>query len=100
MRYEWCYPALAVNVTTGRLWWQWTTSMRQEAIAPVVVAWQDAGLGALVWHGAPAHRARLVREVGVALITQPAAVPRMESGRAPLPRSAPLGRRPGLRHPR
>lgn len=73
LRDEWRYLALAVEVTTGRLWWQWTTSMRKEAIAPVVAAWQAAGLQALVWDGAPAHRARRVREVGMTLLTQPAA---------------------------
>ena len=71
LRYEWRSLALAVEVTTGRLWWQWTTSMRKEAIAPVVAAWQAAGVAALVWDGAPAHRARLVRDVGVTLVTQP-----------------------------
>jgi hypothetical protein len=75
--YEWRYLALAVDVTAGRLWWQWTTSMRKEAIAPVVAAWQEAGIAALVWDGAPAHRARLVREVGVALVIQPAAAPEL-----------------------
>ena len=77
LRYEWRYLALAVEVTTGRLWWQWTRSMRKEAIAPVVAAWQAAGLAALVWDGAPAHRARLVREVGMTLLTQPAAAPEL-----------------------
>jgi DDE superfamily endonuclease len=77
LRYEWRYLALAVDVVGGRLWWQWTANMRKEAIAPVLAAWQAAGLSALVWDGAPAHRARLVREVGVALVTQPAAAPEL-----------------------
>lgn len=75
--YEWRYLALAVDGATGRLWWQWTRSMRKEAIAPVVTAWQAAGLQALVWDGAPAHRSRHVREVGLTLITQPAAAPEL-----------------------
>jgi hypothetical protein len=75
--YEWRYLVLAVDGMRGRLWWQWTTSMRKEAIAPVVAAWQAAGLQALVWDGAPAHRARLVREVGLTLLTQPAAAPEL-----------------------
>jgi DDE superfamily endonuclease len=75
--YEWRYLALAVDGVTGRLWWQWTTSMRKEAIAPVVAAWQTVGLQALVWDGAPAHRSRRVRGVGMTLITQPAAAPEL-----------------------
>lgn len=49
--YEWRYLALAVDGVQGRLWWQWTRSMRKEAIAPVVAAWQAAGVAALVWDG-------------------------------------------------
>jgi hypothetical protein len=75
--YEWRYLVLAVDGRTGQLWWPWTTSMRKEAIAPVVAAWQDAGVAALVWDGAPAHRARLVRSVGVTLVTQPPAAPEL-----------------------
>ena len=77
LRYEWCYLALAVNGVTGRLWWQWLPSMRKEAVAPVVAAWQEAGITALVWDGAPAHRARLVRDIGVTLVTQPPAAPEL-----------------------
>jgi hypothetical protein len=77
LRYEWRYLALAVDGVSGQLWWQWTASMRKEALAPVVTAWQAAGLAALVWDGAPAHRSRLVHAVGVRLITQPAAAPEL-----------------------
>lgn len=77
LRYEWRYLALAVDGVGGRLWWQWQASMRKEAVAPVVAAWQAAGLEALVWDGAPAHRARLVRQVGMTLVTQPAAAPEL-----------------------
>ena len=51
--------------------------MRKEALAPVVAAWQEAGIAALEWDGAPAHRARLVRDVGMTLQTQPAAAPKV-----------------------
>lgn len=77
LRYEWRYLALAVDGVAGRLWWQWTPNMRKESIAPVVTAWQAAGIEALVWDGAPAHRAHLVRDVGVTLVTQPAAAPEL-----------------------
>jgi hypothetical protein len=77
LRYEWRYLVLAVDGITGRLWWQWTRSMRKAAIAPVVAAWHTAGLEAVVWDGAPAHRSWMVREVGMTLITQPAAAPEL-----------------------
>jgi hypothetical protein len=77
LRYEWRYLALAVDGVTGRLWWRWLPNMRKAAVAPVVAAWQAAGIAALVWDGAPAHRARLVREVGVTLVRQPPAAPEL-----------------------
>lgn len=77
LTYVWRYLALAVNGLSGTLRWTWTTSMKKEAIAAVVGDWQEAGLGAVVWDGAASHRARLVREVGVSLITQPPAAPEL-----------------------
>lgn len=77
LRYEWRYLALAVDGVRGRLWWQWLPNMKKEAVAPAVAAWQEGGIAALVWDGAPAHRARLVREVGMPLVTQPAAAPEL-----------------------
>lgn len=77
LTYVWRYLALAVNGLTGTLTWSWTTSMKKEAIATVVANWQQVGLTALVWDGAASHRARLVREVGLPLITQPPAAPEL-----------------------
>jgi DDE superfamily endonuclease len=77
LTYVWRYLALAVNGLSGTLHWTWTTSMKKEAIAPVVATWQAAGLQALVWDGAASHRAKLVREVGLPLITQPPAAPEL-----------------------
>ena len=77
LRYEWRYLALAVDGVRGRLWWQWLPNMRKETLAPVVTAWQAAGIAALVWDGAPSHRAHVVRDVGVTLVTQPAAAPEL-----------------------
>lgn len=51
--------------------------MKQDAIAAVVEEWRDAGVAALVWDGAASHRARRVRDVGVALVTQPPAAPEL-----------------------
>ncbi len=77
LTYTWRYLALAVNGLSGTLHWAWTTSMKKEAIAAVVSAWQDAGVAALIWDGAASHRARLVRGVGLPLITQPPAAPEL-----------------------
>jgi transposase len=77
LTYVWRYLALAVNGLTGTLSWSWTTSMKKEAIAQVVADWQAAGLRAVVWDGAASHRARIVREVGLALVTQPPAAPEL-----------------------
>jgi hypothetical protein len=77
LTYTWRYLALAVNGLTGTLRWAWTTSMKKEAIAAVVGQWQHAGVAALIWDGAASHRARLVREVGLPLVTQPPAAPEL-----------------------
>ena len=77
LTYVWRYLALAVNGLTGTLRWTWTTSMKKEAIAAVVSEWQGAGLGAVVWDGAASHRARIVRALGLPLITQPPAAPEL-----------------------
>ena len=77
LRYEWRYLALAVDGVRGRLWWQWQRSMRKEAVVETVAAWQAAGLAALVWDGAPSHRAKMVRAVGVTLLIQPPAAPEL-----------------------
>jgi hypothetical protein len=77
LTYAWRYLALAVNGLTGALRWTWTASMRKEAIAAVVSEWRRAGLETVVWDGAASHRARLVREIGLRLVTQPPAAPEL-----------------------
>lgn len=77
LTYVWRYLALAVNGLTGTVRWTWTTSMKKEAIAAVLTDWHQAGLGAVVWDGAASHRARIVRDVGLPLITQPPAAPEL-----------------------
>lgn len=75
LTYVWRYLALAVNGLTGTLQWQWLPSMKKEAVAEAVLAWQAAGIAAVVWDGAASHRARMVRDLGLPLITQPPAAP-------------------------
>jgi hypothetical protein len=77
LRYEWRYLVLAVDGLQGKLWWQWTTSMKGVALAPVVASWKEAGLPGLVWDGAGGHRGQPVRTVGLPTVVQPAASPEL-----------------------
>lgn len=73
--YAWTYLALAVDGQRGTLRWAWLPTVRKEALAPVVAAWQAAGLTAVVWDSSGSHRARLVRAVGLPLIALPPYAP-------------------------
>ncbi|WP_376791110.1 transposase [Thermoflexus sp.] len=75
--YEWAYLHLAVNGIEGKLDWQWTTNLKQEAVAEVVKGWKEKGIEVLIWDRAPSHRARRVRAVGVRLIEQPSCAPEL-----------------------
>jgi hypothetical protein len=75
--YTWRYLAVALNGLMGMLRWAWLPNMRKEGIAHLVADWQAAGVAALVWDGAASHRARVVRAVGLPLLTQPPASPEL-----------------------
>jgi hypothetical protein len=77
LTYVWRYLALAVNGRTARLRWCWLASMKKEMVAEAVARWQAEGIGALVWDGAASHRARIVRGLGLPLISQPPAAPEL-----------------------
>lgn len=77
LTYVWRYLALAVNGLAGTLCWTWLANMKKEAVAAAVVQWQRDGIGAVVWDGAASHRARVVRDLGLPLITQPPAAPEL-----------------------
>ena len=75
---EWRYLMAAVEIETGRLWWCWTKTMKSEETASVVRGWQrTTTLDVVVWDGAPSHRSALVKEVGFALVQQPAYSPEL-----------------------
>ena len=76
-RYEWRYLALAVNGEQGWLQWTWLPTRQQGSIQQTVQIWQATGLTALVWDGAPSHRARTVQAVGMPLVQLPAAAPEL-----------------------
>jgi len=68
LRYEWAYLLLAVDPRAGALRWRWLARCRAEPIRATLAAWQ---LDAVVWDGAGAHRARLLRELGTRRVFLP-----------------------------
>jgi len=70
-KYEWAYLNLAVNGLTGALLWDWTTNMKSISIAPVVRAWAEQGVAAVVWDRARGHRGPDYEDAPVKRIEQP-----------------------------
>ena len=60
LRYEWSYMLLAVDPLEGSLRWRWLERMNQDHLRPVLAEW---ALECVVWDGAPAHRARVMRQL-------------------------------------
>jgi hypothetical protein len=68
LREEWRSRALAVDPRAATLAWRSLPSLKKEAVAEAVGA-------AVVWNGAPSHRATAARAAGPALVVQPPAAP-------------------------
>ena len=77
LRYQWRWLALAVDPLARRLSWRWLPNLRKEAVAEAAGAWKAEGIAALVWDGAPSHRAKAVRAAGPALVALPPAAPEL-----------------------
>lgn len=77
LRYEWRYLVLAVDGLGGTLQWAWTANMKSASLAPVLQAWQAAGIPGVVCDGASSHRGQPVRAVGLPLVVQPPAAPEL-----------------------
>ncbi len=60
LRYQWSYLLLAVDPLAGSLQWRWLERMNKDQLLPALRGW---GLEALVWDGAPAHRAKVMHEL-------------------------------------
>ena len=73
----WRYLVLAVDGIKGRLRWNWIGNMKGESIARAVQAWKAEDVQAVVWDRAGGHRTKVVREVGVVLMEQPAGSPEL-----------------------
>jgi DDE superfamily endonuclease len=73
----WRYLALVVDGIQGQLHWCWMANMKGESIAQAVGAWKEQEVEAVVWDRAGGHRTKLVQDVGVVLVEQPAGSPEL-----------------------
>jgi hypothetical protein len=72
LKYEWRYLFLVVDGVAGTLHWCWMDSMGDdEVLAAVGGLQQDTEVSALIWDGAPSHRAEEVRAAGLPLVSLP-----------------------------
>ncbi len=71
-RYEWTYLVLLVGGERGRLWWTWQPTMKSDHLLGTVRGIRVHGyVDAVVWDGAPAHRERRMRALGLPLVELP-----------------------------
>lgn len=70
--YEWRYLFLVVDAGRGKLHWTWIDSMKTEMVGAAVNGLkQHTEVRAVVWDGAPSHRDRRMRGLGLPLIELP-----------------------------
>ena len=71
-RYQWTYLVLLVDGEQGTLWWAWQDTMKSDDLLGTVRGIREYHyVDAVVWDGAPAHRERRVRGLGVPLVELP-----------------------------
>lgn len=75
--YKYTYLHLAVDVIKGTITWIWAENMKQESVVNAVTKWQESGVEAIIWDGAPSHRSHNVKTVGPVLIIQPPYAPEL-----------------------
>jgi len=73
--YKWRYLQVAVDPLSGQVWQRWSERLGKEAAVAALSEWRALGVAVVVWENAGSHRARAVREVGVALVCLPAYSP-------------------------
>lgn len=72
LTYEWRYLFAAVDGQAGRVWWNWVSSMKAEALWPTVAGIQEMGiLDGLVWDNAPSHRDGEITDLDLAFVGLP-----------------------------
>lgn len=72
--FSWSYLVLAVDASRCELRWAWTARMNQQQLIPIFEGWNMDGV---VWDGAPAHKGKLMGEVGFERIFLPAYSPEL-----------------------
>lgn len=78
LSYAWRYLFLVVDGRAGKVYWCWLASLAaEEVLAAVGGLQQTEAVAALVWDGAPSHRAASVRALGLPLIDLPAYSPEL-----------------------
>jgi hypothetical protein len=74
---DWYDLALAVDGREGRLAWDWVVGTRGVDLVPAIERWREQGFEALVWDNAKAHKAKVVRLIGMPLVHQPSYSPEL-----------------------
>ena len=69
---KWRDLQVAVDPLSGEVWQRWSARLGKEAAVAALSEWRALGVAVVVWDNAGSHRARAVREVGVALVYLPA----------------------------
>jgi len=74
---KWRDLQVAVDPLSGQVWQRWSARLGKEAAVAALSEWRALGVEVVVWDNAGSHRAREVREVGVALVYLPAYSPEL-----------------------
>jgi transposase len=74
---KWRDLQVAVDPLSGEVWQRWSARLGKEAAVAALSEWRALGVEVVVWENAGSHRARAVREVGVALVYLPAYSPEL-----------------------
>jgi len=77
--YKWRYLQVAVDPLSGEVWQRWSERLGKEAAAAALSEWRALGVAVVVWENSGSHRARAVREMGVALVYLPACLSELPS---------------------
>ena len=72
LTYQWRYLFAAVDGQAGRVWWNWVSSMKAEALWPTIAGIQEMDiLDGLVWDNAPSHRDDEITDLDPAFVGLP-----------------------------